>query len=215
MKEAQGIVTAIAEQGKARVAILTDDTLPGCSSRTEHCHHCSEGTSSLVVKVLNRAGARVGDNVSVLFKPGAVLKSVMILLGIPMAGILAGAILGNSLYETSRLSQGSAFLAGAACFGFAVLLSFLTYRHFSGDIQPYIDQVIALKPAAQGTIDPVCGMEVDPARAAGKIDYEGKTYFFCNASCLETFIREPSRYLVAESKAQRCKGTKEQRDKAI
>jgi len=39
-------------------------------------------------------------------------------------------------------------------------------------------------------------MEVDPARAAVKIDYEGKTYFFCNAGCLEAFIREPSRYLV-------------------
>ena len=44
--------------------------------------------------------------------------------------------------------------------------------------------------------DPVCGMKVDPARAAAKIDYDGKTYFFCNAVCLEAFIREPSRYLL-------------------
>jgi len=196
MKQARGVVTAIAEQGKARVSILTDDTLPGCSSRTEHCHHCSEGTSSLVIKVSNRAGAGVGDNVSVLFKSGAVLKSTMIFLGIPMIGILAGAILGNSLYESSRLSQAGAFLAGAACFGVAVALSFMTYRRFSEDLQPYIDQVIALKPGIRGTIDPVCGMEVDPARAAVKIDYEGKTYFFCNAGCLEAFIREPARYLV-------------------
>lgn len=195
MKQAQGIVTALGEDGKARVAILTDDTLPGCSSRTEHCHHCSEGTSSLVIKVHNRAGAGVGDNVSVLFKSGAVLKSVMILLGIPMIGILAGAVLGTSLYENSRFSQEGAFLAGAACFGFAVLLAFIIYRQFSEDIQPYIDQVIALRPATQGAIDPVCGMEVDPARAAVKIDHEGKTYFFCNAGCLEAFIREPSRYL--------------------
>jgi YHS domain-containing protein len=151
-----------------------------------------------VIKVSNRAGAGLGDNVSVLFRSGAVLKSVLILLGIPMIGIFAGAILGNSFYETSRLSQGGAFFAGTACFGFAVLLAFLTYRHFSGDIQPYIDQVVSLKPATQGTIDPVCGMGVDPARAAGKIDYEGKTYFFCNAGCLEAFIREPSRYSVAE-----------------
>jgi len=50
-------------------------------------------------------------------------------------------------------------------------------------------------------------MKVDPARAAAKIDYEGKTYFFCNAVCLGAFIREPSRYLVAERKAQRCRGT--------
>jgi YHS domain-containing protein len=50
-------------------------------------------------------------------------------------------------------------------------------------------------------------MEVDPARAAVKIDYEGKTYFVCNAGCLEAFIREPSRYLVAEREIQRCRGT--------
>jgi YHS domain-containing protein/positive regulator of sigma E activity len=196
MKQAQGTVTAIAEDGKAQVAIRTDDTLPGCSSKTEHCHHCSEGTSSLVIKVSNRAGAGMGDNVSVLFKSGAVLKSVLILLGIPMIGIFAGAILGNSLYEDFGLSQGGAFGAGVVCFGFAVLAAFVIYRHFSEDIQPYIDHVIALNPATRGPIDPVCGMEVDPARAAAKIDYEGKPYFFCNTGCLEAFLKEPSRYLV-------------------
>jgi len=196
MKQAQGIVTAIPEEGKAQVAILTEDTLPGCSSKTEHCHHCSERTSSLVVKVSNKAGAGIGDNVSVLFKSGAVLKSVAILLGIPMTGILVGAILGNSLYETSRLSPGGAFLAGAGCFGFAVLVAFMSYKRFSEDLQPYIDRVIAVRPAAQGTTDPVCGMKVDPAEAAAKIDYEGRTYFFCNAGCLEAFVREPLRYLV-------------------
>ncbi len=215
MKQAEGVVTAIAEDGKAQVAIRTDNTLPGCSSRntlpgcssrTEHCH-CSEGTSSLVIKVSNRAGAGVGDNVSVLFKSGAVLKSVSIVIGIPMIGIIVGGILGNYLYEESGLSQRGAFVAGAVCFGLAVLIAVAVYRHLAEDIQPYIDHVIAGKPAAQGTIDPVCGMEVDPAKAGAKIDYEGKTYSFCDAGCLEAFIREPSRYLVAGRKAQRCRGT--------
>jgi len=95
----------------------------------------------------------MGDRVSVVFKSGAVPKSLAILLGIPMIGILMGAILGNSLYESSRLSQGSAFLAGAGCFGLGVLVAFLTYRYFSEDIQPYIDRVIAVGPAAQETLD--------------------------------------------------------------
>jgi len=156
MKQAKGIVTAIPEEGKAQVAILTEETLPGCSSKTEPCHHCSEGTSSLVIKVSNKAGAGIGDGVSVLFKSGAVLKSAAILLGIPMTGILTGAILGNSLYETSGLSPGGAFLAGAGCLGFAVLVAFMSYKRFSKDLQPYIDRVIAVRPAAQGTLDPVC-----------------------------------------------------------
>jgi YHS domain-containing protein/positive regulator of sigma E activity len=207
MRQARGIVTAVAEQGKARVAIQTDDALPGCSSKTEHCHHCSEGTSSLEIKVYNRAGAGVGDTVSVLFKSGAVLKSVLILLGIPITGIVAGAILGNSLHEASGVSQEGSLLAGAACFGVAVLLAVMTYRHFSEDVQPYIHEVIALGSADQGTMDPVCGMAVNPAAAAGKIEYEGRTYFFCNSVCMEAFIREPARYLAAEREAQRCKGT--------
>jgi YHS domain-containing protein len=150
----------------------------------------------LAISVSNRAGAGVGDNVSVLFKSGAVLKSVSILIGIPMIGIIVGGIFGNYLYEESALSQRAAFVAGAVCFALAVLIAVIVYRHLAEDIQPYIDHVIAATPATQGMIDPVCGMEVDPAKAAAKIDYEGKTYHFCNAACLEAFVREPSRYLV-------------------
>ena len=39
-------------------------------------------------------------------------------------------------------------------------------------------------------IDPVCGMEVDPATDL-KTDYQGTTYYFCNPSCLERFTRDP------------------------
>ena len=35
--------------------------------------------------------------------------------------------------------------------------------------------------------DPICGMTVDPARAAAKRDREGKTFFFCSESCAKKF----------------------------
>jgi Cu+-exporting ATPase len=44
-------------------------------------------------------------------------------------------------------------------------------------------------------IDPVCGMAVDPATAAGKFDYEGETYYFCNPNCLRKFSAAPQGYL--------------------
>ncbi|HSA88094.1 MAG TPA: YHS domain-containing protein, partial [Nitrospira sp.] len=44
-------------------------------------------------------------------------------------------------------------------------------------------------------IDPICGMTVDPARAAGQYDYKGKTYYFCAVSCLERFRADPERAL--------------------
>jgi Cu+-exporting ATPase len=42
--------------------------------------------------------------------------------------------------------------------------------------------------------DPVCGMQVEPAKAAGKLEHDGKAYFFCSRHCLETFRKDPARY---------------------
>ncbi len=43
--------------------------------------------------------------------------------------------------------------------------------------------------------DPVCGMTVVPAKAAGQYDYKGQTYFFCSKGCLAKFQSEPEQYL--------------------
>lgn len=42
--------------------------------------------------------------------------------------------------------------------------------------------------------DPVCGMQVEPDNAAGKSEYQGKTYYFCNAACKQKFDRDPQQY---------------------
>ena len=49
-------------------------------------------------------------------------------------------------------------------------------------------------------IDPVCGMTVDPATAAGSTEYKGRQYFFCSKHCLQVFKAEPERYLSASHK---------------
>ncbi|TKB52392.1 MAG: heavy metal translocating P-type ATPase [Nitrospira sp.] len=52
-------------------------------------------------------------------------------------------------------------------------------------------------PAVTGpaSIDPVCGMTVQPATAAGFYEYQGKTYYFCATSCLAKFRIDPIHYL--------------------
>ena len=53
-----------------------------------------------------------------------------------------------------------------------------------------------MQPARQGEIDPVCGMTVQPDRAAGSFGYQGKNYYFCATRCLEKFRAEPDYYLI-------------------
>jgi P-type Cu+ transporter len=44
-------------------------------------------------------------------------------------------------------------------------------------------------------IDPVCGMTVEPEHAAGSHEYRGRTYYFCNPSCLERFAASPDEFV--------------------
>ncbi len=43
--------------------------------------------------------------------------------------------------------------------------------------------------------DPVCGMMVDPEKAAAKTEYKGKTYYFCAPGCKVAFEKDPEKYL--------------------
>src|SRR5262249_43606324 len=54
-------------------------------------------------------------------------------------------------------------------------------------------------PAAttSASIDPVCGMQVDPAKARGWYIHEGQTYYFCCPSCLVKFRDDPQCYIGA------------------
>ncbi len=53
-----------------------------------------------------------------------------------------------------------------------------------------------MQPVQQGEIDPVCGMTVQPATAAGSYEYGGKKYYFCATRCLDKFCAEPDYYLI-------------------
>ncbi len=50
--------------------------------------------------------------------------------------------------------------------------------------------------------DPVCGMLVSPEKAAGKFDYQGKTYYFCCTRCAKRFAADPEKFLAAPGTAR-------------
>jgi P-type Cu+ transporter len=53
------------------------------------------------------------------------------------------------------------------------------------------------------TIDPVCGMQVDPATSAHTLEHEGMRYAFCCGGCLKAFKEDPKRR-AAGSTVKRC-----------
>jgi Cu+-exporting ATPase len=50
-------------------------------------------------------------------------------------------------------------------------------------------------------VDPVCGMEIDPATAAGSAEHGGKLYYFCHPSCQKRFEADPEAFLLPKSVA--------------
>lgn len=48
-------------------------------------------------------------------------------------------------------------------------------------------------------IDPVCGMKVDPLKAAAHVHHAGKDYWFCSKGCAVKFEAEPGRWLAPKA----------------
>ena len=53
----------------------------------------------------------------------------------------------------------------------------------------------AINPARKAHKDPVCGMTVDPFKAAASIEHAGHLYHFCSKGCAEKFSTEPAKFL--------------------
>ncbi len=46
--------------------------------------------------------------------------------------------------------------------------------------------------------DPVCGMEVKPSEAAGTVEYNSETYYFCAPGCKNAFEKNPEQFLTSD-----------------
>ena len=64
-------------------------------------------------------------------------------------------------------------------------------KYLSGTREP----LQAAAGVAARAIDPVCGMTVDPARAAARVEHDGTTYSFCSKGCAAKFTADPKKYL--------------------
>jgi len=66
-------------------------------------------------------------------------------------------------------------------------------KEFDKDPAKYLKEKAKADNAAR-RIDPVCGMDVDPATARFRSEYRGAEYYFCSESCKRAFDANPQKY---------------------
>ncbi len=52
-------------------------------------------------------------------------------------------------------------------------------------------------------VDPVCGMRVQPEKAAATVEHHGQTYYFCNPGCAAKFRESPQQFLEPAAESER------------
>jgi Cu+-exporting ATPase len=67
-----------------------------------------------------------------------------------------------------------------------------------GEVEVEVGSSRPTEEAMATVKDPVCGMDVDPASAAGTEEYAGQTYSFCSQRCLERFRERPQDFASSE-----------------
>jgi sigma-E factor negative regulatory protein RseC len=99
----------------------------------------------MTIKAINRAGAGVGDLVSIHLSSGTIMKSAAILYLIPVAGLILGAFLGEGLSTRLAMSETSAIaLLSLAGFILGYIITVLISRWMSArrKLSPIITRII-------------------------------------------------------------------------
>lgn len=141
MAQEKGLVTSITEDGWAQVETDRNDADSHCDS----CRVSFGCNSEMTIKAINRAGAGVGDLVSIHLSSGTIMKSAAILYLIPVVGLILGAFMGEGLSTRLAISQTSAIaLLSLAGFILGFIITALISRWMSGrrTLSPIITRII-------------------------------------------------------------------------
>jgi sigma-E factor negative regulatory protein RseC len=143
MAQRIGLVIQLEKDGWAKVATERKGACNGCGPG----HHCQSCLSSpkVVTSVLNQAGAKAGDLVTVSLDSGMILKNAAVLYLLPVVGLVASAILGVALsadWGISETGAGIGFGGAGFCLGFFVAV-FISKRMSADDrLTPTISRII-------------------------------------------------------------------------
>jgi class 3 adenylate cyclase/YHS domain-containing protein len=69
-----------------------------------------------------------------------------------------------------------------------------TLKGLGGRFELFTAQRTGAGAAAEKHVDPVCGMEMQAAEVAARLNLEGEERCFCSEACLRKFVVAPERY---------------------
>ena len=150
MAQKKGRVSRIENDGWAIVVTERSDACSNCES-AQFCHALAD-CSRLETRVLNQAGAEVGDTVSISLNSKTVLKSAMILYILPSVSFLLGAVGGAGLHKQLGIGDtGAAIVFGFAglFLGFAIARLISKRQTTSRKLIPVITRIIKPKEGIQ------------------------------------------------------------------
>ncbi|MBW2003313.1 MAG: SoxR reducing system RseC family protein [Deltaproteobacteria bacterium] len=172
MAQEKGLVTSITEDGWAQVETDRNDACSHCGS----CRVSFGSNSEMIIKAINRAGAGVGDLVSIHLSSGTIVKSAAILYLIPVAGLISGASMGEGLSTRLAISPTSAIaLSSLAGFILGFIITALISRWMSArrTLSPIITRIIRRGIMAPVS-SPTPSMKLPAAHAARAAGYSGE-----------------------------------------
>ncbi len=110
------------------------------------------------------------------------ITALMFVTMVVAALIVDGLFSAGNLIPTTRPSRGDIF--GSVQLDYKLFLNLLGVVIFAA---------LFWLTARRGATDPVCGMKVDRDKAL-KLQYDGKTHFFCSEHCRHQFETDPAHY---------------------
>jgi sigma-E factor negative regulatory protein RseC len=143
MSQEMGRVTDTGEDGWATVVIERKDACHSCEA-SQFCHALTN-CNKLEAKALNKAGAGVGDLVTIHLSSHTVLKGALVLYLIPTLGLLMGAAVGSGFSKQLAIGEtGAAFFFGLAGLVLGFIITAMISRRMSAGNQltPEITHIV-------------------------------------------------------------------------
>ncbi len=159
MARTNGLVLRTKESGWATVATEKKSACGGCA-KGQDCRPCLS-RSKMVADVLNSVDAKEGDLVTVSLNSSALIKSAALMYLTPVAGLLAGALIGASVSIDLPVSEtGAAIASGFMGLGLGILMTSYISRRMAKNTKftPTISQIIHSRAERAP-----CSLPVDPS----------------------------------------------------